>query len=269
MNLLVIGESWPAQGPTLKCIKTPEAVNARATRSTFEVWENDLGWWPVDAVLWRCQFDADLRREVALLEMIDFTGVPCINSASTNLRFGGRISSHTVLRRGGLPVVEQELWVGRLVEPTPPIGRHGVIKVGNYHMGFGKGLARTEAQWRDLVDVAIVANDFIAVEPHLSYVNDVRCLVVGERIVGVERVPRSWKANDNPIEVRDFTLNPELKGYIRRAVHLLQADVVGLDFLRLDTGQWILLEANLSPGLSTANGDSLRSELFELVRRRV
>ena len=63
--------------------------------------------------------------------------------------------------------------------------------------------------------------------------------------------------NPTIYDIISFTPDTHLEEQSRRAAETLDADVVGLDFVQIGSGEWILLEANLSPGLTlTTHGQS-------------
>jgi ribosomal protein S6--L-glutamate ligase len=225
-------------------------------------------WKSVDGVIWRHQFDQDVSRETALLQMIDYSGVPSINAAQSVLAYGGRLAGMVALKRGGLEIQEQIIAVGSdaLSYTVPKFP--AVLKVGNAHMGYGKALVKDEESWRDLADVAMLSDDFCCIEPFVPYRRDVRILSFMGTIYAIDRVPSGWKANVQPVAVHRIEPPHELVELGHSALAILGVDIVGLDFLQANDGRWILLEANLSPGLDIP-GLSLRGPLLAEMTRRI
>jgi hypothetical protein len=214
-KFLVVGEkSWPLS-ENVFCLDFCE-LDSRGVRLTevldFECHSPDGQWEKIDGILWRGQFDEEVSRQLAVLHLIAASNATCINSAASMLEKGGRISSLFALRRSGLPTVTSTIFCGSnglsyFYKPTFPC----VLKVGSWHMGYGKAKATDQASWLDAVDMAHIAKDFVAVEPFIDYVRDIRVLVMGNELAGLERVPSQWKANVCPAECRNIR-HPDLAG---------------------------------------------------------
>lgn len=216
----------------------------------------------VDGVLWRVGAIRPSPLHRAVLDMIRLTGTPCVNPAATLQRGFDRLSMLAEMRRIGVPLLPQEIVLGGdMLERVSPVWP-AVLKVGNYHAGYGKARVDSVEAWADLRDVAFTANDYVTLEPFVEYVRDVRCLAVGERIWCMERRSETWKANRETSEAQLVTPPPELEGYTRAAMGHLEADILGLDFLEDRTGRYFLLETNDVPGL-TGFPDSARTRLAQ------
>lgn len=222
----------------------------------------------VDAVLWRVGAIRPQPGHRTVLELIRRAHVPCTNSASVLLRGYDRLSMLNELREAGLPVIEMSIALGdgvldRIV-PTFP----AVVKVGNLHGGYGKARPRDAEQWADVKDLAFAAEDYVTVEPYIDYVNDIRCLAIGEQLWAMARRGRFWKANtetehyeliDVPKFVRDCTM---------RAMAHFHADILGLDYIETADGTYLLLESNDTPGLS-GFPDEVRTAVGQVVRHKI
>jgi ribosomal protein S6--L-glutamate ligase len=109
----------------------------------------------VDRVLWRGAPVRPFPNHRAVLELIRFARVPCLNSATVLLQGLERISMLTELHEIGLPVTPFTAAIGPLmgqIQPTLP----AVIKIGNYHAGYGKMLLSTLEQWQDMKDFVYI-----------------------------------------------------------------------------------------------------------------
>ncbi len=204
----------------------------------------------VDGVLWRVGAIRPEPRHRVVLDLIRLTGTPCVNPAATLQRGFDRLSMRAEMQAIGMPMLPQEIVLGgALLDHTEP-ATPAVLKVGNYHAGYGKALVRTPENWADLRDLAWTADDYVTLEPFVDYVRDLRCLAVGDEIWGMARRSGSWKANRDTQEYALTDLPAELTGYTRAAMAHLGADILGLDFLEDRAGRFYLLETNDVPGLS-------------------
>lgn len=134
----------------------------------------------VDAVLWRLGAVKPHPNHRAVLELIRLAQVPCVNSASVLLRGYDRLSMLNELHMAGLPLLPMTIGIGdhvlNRIQPPLPV----VVKVGNFHGGFGKARPMDASAWDDLKDVVFITDDYVTVEPYIDYVRDIRCLAVGD-----------------------------------------------------------------------------------------
>jgi ribosomal protein S6--L-glutamate ligase len=271
-TLLILGEEgWPESSNVVGVAF--DQLKSRGLRLTpdhqLELHDETGNWTSVTGVAWRGQFDEHFKTQHAALSLIRASTVPCINSAQTVLRACNRISLAAELKNGGLPVISAYYFlgssgIGYFHSPTLPC----VVKIGNWHMGYGKIKASTQEVWADAADFAFITPEAIAVEPFLDYVRDVRVLVLGRMLVCFERVPSQWRANVCPSDGRIVEVPNELAENSRMAASILGADVLGVDWVQLKNGEWVLLEANIAPGLQFGGLD-LRPKLLELIAGRI
>lgn len=204
----------------------------------------------VDAVLWRIGAIKPHLGQRHALELIRMAGVPCLNPASVLLRGYDRLSMLNDLRVAGLPIQSFSVALGErmldLLHPNFP----AVLKVGNFHGGFGKMRVESEEQWADARDMTFITEDYATLEPYIDYARDIRCLAVGEQIWAMVRRGISWKANTQTQEYKIIPVPPQLEDYTRCAMKHLQADVLALDFLEKHDSSYVLLESNDIPGFS-------------------
>lgn len=145
--------------------------------------------------------------------MIRLSGVPCLNSAESLLRSFDRLSMSNEMKKLGIPQVKQIITTGinalKLVSPELPC----VIKIGNYHAGYGKMKIETAEQFADAKDVSFVADDYVTVEPFIDYERDIRCLIIDENLWAMERRGQTWKANTETITHKIIDVPKELQDY--------------------------------------------------------
>jgi ribosomal protein S6--L-glutamate ligase len=171
------------------------------------------------------------------------------------------------MRDAGLPVIQFSVMVGeQLLDKIVP-EYPAVVKIGNYHAGFGKAKVSDSQQWQDINDVSFVSEDYITVEPYIDYVADIRCLAVGKQIWAMSRRGSGWKANIGTISYQSLEVPAVLEEYTARAMAHLGADILGLDYLEDQQGQYHLLESNDIPGLS-GFPDEVRAALAQCLRQK-
>ena len=172
------------------------------------------------------------------------------------------------LRTVGLPIPKFSVALGDNVLDAIHPDLPAVVKIGNYHGGFGKALAHDEAEWSGVKDMAFTADEYITVEPYLDYVRDIRCLAIGESMWAMARRGTFWKANTQTVDHEIIAAPDELRGHTAHAMRHLGADILGLDFLEMPDGRYVLLESNDVPGLSGFPADA-RVALTRRLRERV
>ncbi len=204
----------------------------------------------VDAVLWRLGAVKPHESHRHVLELIRLAKIPCVNSAQTLLRGYDRLSMYAELSEAGLTIPDMIYALGEHIlssfEPALP----AVVKMGNFHGGYGKALVSDDSAWSDIKDISFIADHYVTVEPYIDYVRDIRCLAVGEQFWAMSRQGARWKANVDTLSFQLIDVPAELKRQTRAAMQHLQADVLGLDFLEDRQGEYHLLESNDIPGLS-------------------
>ncbi len=211
---------------------------------------NASGGLRVDAVLWRVGAIKPQAEQRHALELIRMANIPCLNPAPVLLKGYERLSMLNELREAGLPLQTFSVALGEqildLLHPDFPT----VLKVGNFHGGFGKMRVENEIHWADARDMIFITNDYTTLEPYIDYLRDIRCLAVGEQIWTMARRGATWKANT---QTQDYQIIPtpgQLAEYTRKAMEHLQADVLALDFLEKRDGSYVLLESNDIPGFA-------------------
>jgi len=202
-----------------------------------------------DGILWRLGAVRPHPSFRDRLEMIRMANIPCVNPVGVLLRCYDRLSMLNECREAGLPVVPFSVYsgdnlLGEVGQELPV-----VVKVGNYHGGYGKTLIKNEQQWQDLKDLMYITQDYITIEPYIDYIEDIRCFAVHSRLWGMKRKGKGWKANVETQEYEIIEPPPKIGDWTLRAMEHLKADVLGLDFVKTTDGEYILLECNEIPGV--------------------
>ena len=222
----------------------------------------------VEAVPWRVGAIRPHPGHRTVLELIRRARVPCVNPAAVLLRGYDRLSMLNELREAGLPVPTMTIALGeeRLDRFEPPLP--AVVKVGNYHGGYGKARPRDAEEWANVKDLSFATEEYVTVEPYIAYTRDIRCLAVGGAAVGNGPARPLLESQHGHGTLRDDTGADVLRAYTTRAMEHLGADLLGLDFLETPDGAHILLESNDTPGLA-GFPEAARRAVAAVVRRQI
>mgnify|MGYP003345131456 CR=1 FL=1 len=82
-----------------------------------------------------------------VLDLIRLTGTPCVNPAATLQRGFDRLSMRAEMQAIGLPLLPQDIVLGGALLDHTEVTTPTVLKVGNYHAGYGKALVATPDAW--------------------------------------------------------------------------------------------------------------------------
>lgn len=221
-----------------------------------------------DGILWRVGAIKPGQNQVNAMNLIHISGIPCVNSASTLKKGYDRLSMLGIIKNLGLPVIDFEVVSHPNLMHNIKRDYPFVIKVGNYHGGFGKVLVRDDAQWQEVKDFAFVTDHYVTTEPFIDYVNDIRYLVIGAKVWAMSRKGKFWKANVETTEFKIIEPQPEFVVGIKKLQQAIEADILAIDILEDAQGNMHIVEYNDIPGISGFS-DELKYELAEIVRQKV
>ena len=204
----------------------------------------------VDSLLWRIGAVQPHPSHRDILEMVRFSGVPCLNPADLLLRDLHRLTMLNDLKEGGLPVVPFSAAVGPGLMTQLPMHLPTVIKIGNYHAGYGKMRLSTLEQWQDMTEMVFATHDYFTIEPFIDYVRDIRCIAVGSQVWALARSGSRWKANTGIVDSQLIPAPDNLYRYTLTMMERLNADLLALDILETAEGSFHVLEYNAVPGLA-------------------
>jgi ribosomal protein S6--L-glutamate ligase len=269
-NFLVLGEENWATNESVQFLfeKDFGKVNLQCSGDNLFFLDNTYNWIRIDGVIWRGQLEVDESIQRYLLEIIKYSGVECINLPDVTLQFGSCLSMHEALCIRNMPVLNKELFtIGKsslaFTEPSFPC----VMKIGNHHMGYGKALVRNQESWQDYIDMAILLNQPVSLEPYMEYKKDIRCQYLNGKVTCIERKPNHWKANVCPAEVISYNPPEEVSEFTKKFADSIGAKILGLDWILTAGDKWFILEGNTSPGLNDFQRDS--AEINQLLIERV
>jgi ribosomal protein S6--L-glutamate ligase len=221
-----------------------------------------------DGILWRVGAIKPSPKHRAALELIKMAGVPCVNSAEVLLRGFDRLSMLGVMKECGLPTIPFNVATDANQLKNIELPFEFVVKVGNYHGGFGKVLVQDYKRLQDIKDLLFITEDYVTVEPYIKYERDLRYLAIGDGVWAMSRRGKYWKAN---VETTDYSLeelDDELVAQTKKLQAFLGADIVAIDILEEKSGTRHFVEYNDIPGLS-GFPEILRNELAEGLMRKV
>ncbi|WP_299626766.1 ATP-grasp domain-containing protein [uncultured Tenacibaculum sp.] len=221
-----------------------------------------------DGILWRVGAIKPTEIQTTALNLIELSGIPCVNSAET-LKIGfDRLSMLSTIKKHGLPIINFNVVTKSNHLKNIRIDFPFVVKVGNYHGGYGKVLIENEKKWQDIKDLLFVTDHYITVEPYINYKRDIRYIVINDKVWAMSRKGKYWKAN---IETTDFTeIEPlkDLSDKLKTLQKEIKADILAIDILEEENGKLHIVEYNDIPGLSGFT-DELKYELAEVLKRKL
>jgi len=221
-----------------------------------------------DAILWRVGAIKPTAIQTTALNLIDLANIPCINPART-LKIGfDRLSMLSILKKIDLPVIDFNVVTKSTHLKNMEINFPFVVKVGNYHGGFGKVLIEDEKKWQDIKDLLFVTEDYITIEPFIPYVRDIRYIVVNDKVMAMSRKGKFWKANVETTDYIQIEPKEELIDSLKKLQREIKADILAIDILEEEDGKLHIVEYNDIPGLSGFK-DELKYELIKILKRKL
>lgn len=221
-----------------------------------------------DLIFWRLGAVNPEARHRSMLELIGYSGIPCVNSASTLLMGYDRLSMLNRLKKLGFPVIDFNVATTTAQLKNIEMKFPFVVKVGNHHGGYGKSLVTNEEQWEELKDLLFIHNDYVTTEQFIDYQYDIRYLAVNDKVWAMKRKGRYWKANSLTREYQLIHPEEEWISKVKRLQEDIRADIVAMDVLQTKDGERLILEYNDIPGLS-GFPEAAKTELAEMVKNKL
>ncbi|WP_298901226.1 RimK family alpha-L-glutamate ligase [uncultured Psychroserpens sp.] len=221
-----------------------------------------------DGILWRVGAIRPSEIQTTALNLIELAGIPCVNSSETLKKGFDRLSMLFMIKKMGLPIIDFNVVTASSYLKNITMEFPFVVKVGNYHGGYGKVLIQNESQWQDIRDLLFVSKTYVTTEPYINYKRDIRYIIINDKIWAMSRKGKYWKAN---IETTDFTEIEPLKGISNKLLMLqkeLKADILAIDILEDENGELHIVEYNDIPGLSGFRSE-LKNELANSLRKKL
>lgn len=219
-----------------------------------------------DAILWRVGAIKPTELQRTALNLIELSGVPCVNSPAT-LKIGyDRLSMLATIKSLGLPVIDFNVVTKSTHLKNIKMEFPFVVKVGNYHGGYGKVLVEDAEKWQDIKDLLFVTDYYITIEPYIRYVRDIRYIAINDKVWAMSRKGKFWKANIETTDFEEFDPEESLVNDLKRLQNDIGADIIAIDILEEENGKLHIVEYNDIPGLSGFT-DELKYELAAVLTR--
>jgi len=220
-----------------------------------------------DVIFWRLGAVNPEAKHRNILELIEYSGVPCVNSVSTLLMGYERLSMLNRLKKLGLPVVNFNAATNLTQLKNLEMQFPFVVKVGNHHGGYGKSLVTSAEQWEELKDLLFIHQDYVTVEKFINYKYDIRYLTINDKVWAMKRKGKYWKANSLTQEYQIIEPEKEWIENVKLLQENIKADIVAIDVLETENGEKMILEYNDIPGLSGFPEDT-KLELSKIVKNK-
>jgi ribosomal protein S6--L-glutamate ligase len=193
----------------------------------------------------------------AVVRQFEMMGVYSVNESVAITRSRDKLRSLQLLARKGigLPVTgfaHSTKYTGDLIAMVG--GTPVVVKLLEGTQGIGVVLAETDSAAESVIEAFRGMNANILVQEfiHEAKGSDIRCFVVGERVVAsMKRTSRDgdFRANLHRGAVAEqVRITPEERSAAVRSARVMGLNVAGVDLLRTKHGP-VVIEVNSSPGL--------------------
>ncbi|SHF11883.1 ATP-grasp domain-containing protein [Chryseobacterium vrystaatense] len=220
-----------------------------------------------DVIFWRLgAVNPDLKHR-NILELIEYSGIPCVNSTETLLKGYDRLSMLNTLKKLELPVINFDTATKTSQLKNLQRSFPFVVKVGNHHGGFGKSLVTSEEQWEELKDLLFIHQDYVTVEKFIDYKYDIRYLAINDKVWAMKRKGKYWKANSQTQEYQIIAPEKEWIEKVKLLQEYTKADIIAIDVLETENGEKTIVEYNDIPGLSGFPEDT-KLEISKTVKNR-
>lgn len=221
-----------------------------------------------NGILWRVGAIKPTNLQTTALNLIELAKIPCVNSVETLKQGFDRLSMLSVIKKTGLPVIDFNVVSKSTLLKNIKIEFPFVVKVGNYHGGFGKVLIEDERKWQDIKDLLFVTEDYITVEPYIDYKRDLRYIVIKDKVWAMSRKGKYWKANIETTDYREIEPEDDLVKKIKKLQNRIEADILAIDILEEEEGKRHVVEYNDIPGLSGFS-DELKYDLIKVLKEKL
>jgi ribosomal protein S6--L-glutamate ligase len=188
-------------------------------------------------------------------------GVPTVNNPLGMLLCQDKWATHQMLSASAIPtpktVFLQKLHDGQLDKIVRALGGWPLIGKPNDGAG-GRGVRLFRKEDRGSLETMVEKSNGVILQEHVEFIADVRALVINGRVAAaMQRIPAAGDFRGNLSaggSAREIQLtNIETNLACVAAEQLGMADFCGVDLLRLEKNEAVVLEINGSPGLKIAD----------------
>ena len=214
----------------------------------------------------------------AVLRQFEMMGVYPLNESVAITRSRDKLRSVQLLSRKGigLPVTGFAHSPDDIQDLIKMVGGAPlVIKLLEGTQGIGVVLAETQKAAESVIEAFMGLKANILVQEYIKEPGgaDIRCLVIGERVVAaMKRQAQAGEFRSNLHRGGSASLikiTPEERSTAVRASRVMGLNVAGVDILRSNHGP-VVMEVNSSPGLEgieTASGQDIAGMIIEFIER--
>ncbi|HKJ86197.1 MAG TPA: 30S ribosomal protein S6--L-glutamate ligase [Spirochaetia bacterium] len=214
----------------------------------------------------------------AVVRQFEMIGVYSVNESVAITRSRDKLRSLQLLARKGigLPVTgfaHSTKYTTDLI--TMVGGTPVVVKLLEGTQGIGVVLAETDSAAESVIEAFRGMNANILVQQfiHEAKGSDLRCLVVGDRVVAsMRRVGKEGEFRANLHRggyAEKARITPEERATAVHSARVMGLNVAGVDLLRTNTGP-VVIEVNSSPGLEgieRASGSDIATAIIEYMEK--
>jgi ribosomal protein S6--L-glutamate ligase len=141
-------------------------------------------------------------------------------------------------------------------EPTlkmsKQVGYPCVVKLLSGFGGKGVMLVKDETELKPLLDTLKLFKEFISTQEFFSnQTKDLRCLVVGEKVIGIERTAKKgeWRSNvSKGGEAIVIEVSKEAKEIAIETAQILGLNICAVDLMKDNENKFVVVEVNFTPG---------------------
>lgn len=210
----------------------------------------------------------------SVLRTIEGMGLYC----PVSLR-GYFVSNHKyytikVLSDAGVPVVKSSLFISSetVKESIKEFGLPVVVKTLGGFAGKGVVLVNSAKQFESILDTMQLLEGVVSAQKFIAGKNsDVRCYVIGEKVIAVRRTGRQgeWRANTSRGgTAKEIELTREMKEIALKATNAIGLDVCSVDLIETSHGPAVV-EVNFMPGpFKKFLGNRITKEMAEYLHRK-
>jgi ribosomal protein S6--L-glutamate ligase len=188
-----------------------------------------------------------------VLKVLDESNIYC----PVNLR-AYQVANHKYytikeLSNAKVPIVKSSLFISPASarQTLREFGMPFVVKLLSGFAGKGVILVENEKQLNSILDTVHLFDEFISAQKFVKGKNsDIRCYVVGEKVIAVKRIGTQgeWRANiSRGGTAEEITPTKEMQRIALAAARLFKMDICAVDLIESERGLAVI-EVNFMPG---------------------
>ncbi|MBN2127145.1 MAG: RimK family alpha-L-glutamate ligase [Candidatus Diapherotrites archaeon] len=199
-------------------------------------------------------FSNDFAFADIILDILDASNVFVPANAESYQITNNKYYTVKILSNAGIKVPISSLSLSE--EPTLRMGKQVgypcVVKLLSGFGGKGVMLAKDETELTPLLDTLKLFKEFISTQEFFAnQAKDLRCLVVGEKVIGIERIAKEgeWRSNvSKGGEANVIDLSDEAKEISIESAKILGLNICAVDLMKNKKNEYVVVEVNFTPG---------------------